>query len=99
MDSQPVANWSAGAGLDAVLDSDAEMQPYLIPGGSTANWGAHAYLNVREIPVPVQLADWNGWLPQVHPMDAFGTTFTGSQLNLALPRGPGCPGSQQRDGL
>ena len=86
MDSQPVANWSAGAGLDAVLDSDAEMQPYLIPGGSTANWGAHAYLNVREIPVPVQLADWNGWLPQVHPMDAFGTTFTGSQFSLLYPQ-------------
>lgn len=75
LDSQPVENWAAGAGLDAVLDSDADMQPYVMPGGSTANWAANKYLNPREIPIAFQLRDWNSWLPQVHPMDAFGASF------------------------
>jgi hypothetical protein len=78
MDSQPVANWSAGAGLSAVLDNDAEMQTYLMPGGSTAGWAANQYLNPRELPISLQLLDWNSWLPQVSPMDAYGTAFTGS---------------------
>lgn len=81
LDSQPVANWAAGAGLSAVLDSDAEMQPYLLPGGSSANWSATAYLNARELPIPLQLPDWNAWLPTVHPMDSLGATFTASLLN------------------
>jgi hypothetical protein len=78
LDSQPVSDWAAGAGLDAVLDSDAAMLPYLVPGGSTAGWGASQYLNPRELPIALQLPDWNSWLPTVHPMDAFGSSFTGS---------------------
>jgi cytochrome c553 len=81
LDSQPVANWAAGAGLDAVLNSDAEIQPYLLPGGSDAKWSSKSYLNPRELPIPLQLPDWNSWLPQVHPMDAFGERFTSSALN------------------
>ncbi len=81
MDSQPVTSWAAGAGLDAVLASDAAMQPYLAPGGSTATWAAHSYLNPRELPIPLQMPDWNAWLPQVHPIDSFGATFTNSQVN------------------
>lgn len=80
MDSQPVANWSAGAGLGAVLDSDADMQQYLAPGGSTAGWAASAYLNPRELPIPLQLPDWNAWLPKVHPIDAYGAAFTSSGI-------------------
>jgi mono/diheme cytochrome c family protein len=85
LDSQPVSNWSAGAGLDAVLDNDSEMQPYLIPGGSTAGWSASSYLNPRELPIAVQLPDWNSWLPVIHPMDGFGTRFTSSLLNTDYP--------------
>ncbi len=80
MDSQPVANWAAGAGIDAVLDTDAQMLPYLVPGGSTAGWSASSYLNPRELPVIMQLPDWNSWLPTVHPMDAF-PNFAGSTFN------------------
>ncbi len=80
MDSQPVANWAAGAGLDAVLESDAEMQPYIMPGGSTAGWAANQYLNPRETPIAFQLRDWNNWLPQIHPKDAFGASFTSQQI-------------------
>ena len=81
LDSQPVTNWSAGAGLSAILDSDADMQPYMLPGGSSAGWSAHAYLNVRELPIALQLPDWNSWLPIVHPKDAFGASFTNNGLN------------------
>lgn len=81
LDSQPVENWSGGAGLDAVLDNDAEMLPYLAPGGSTAGFAASAYLNPRETPVALQLPDWNSWLPVIHPKDAFGSSFTNSSAN------------------
>jgi len=78
LDSQLVQNWAAGAGLSAVLNNDSDMQPYLMPGGSTAGWAATAYLNARELPLAFQLPDWNSWLPKTHPMDAFGATFTDS---------------------
>jgi hypothetical protein len=81
LDSQPVTDWAAGAGLDAVLDNDSEMEPYLTPGGSTAGWAASAYTNSRELPISIQLPDWNAWLPQIHPMDAY-STFPISQANL-----------------
>jgi len=35
-------------------------------------------LNAREIPIALQLPDWNQWLPRVHPKDAWGPTFTKS---------------------
>ncbi|MGA2214783.1 MAG: hypothetical protein ABSH31_16020, partial [Bryobacteraceae bacterium] len=95
LDSQPVANWSAGAGLDAVLDNDAQMQPYVIPGGSTAGWSASSYLNPRETPITLQLPDWNGWLPQVWPGDAFaGFTSNGADtryLSLRTLLAPATP--------
>lgn len=81
LDSQPVENWSAGAGLSAVLDNDGEMQPYLMPGGSTDGWSATSYLSPREMPIVMQLLDWNAWLPKIHPVDAFGSTFTNGKIN------------------
>jgi hypothetical protein len=100
LDSQPVANWAAGAGLDAVLDSDAQMLPYLAPGGSTAGWSPKSYLNAREIPIALQMLDWNSWLPTIHPMDAFGARFTSSGFNLLVPTlrstlQPGSPAAYQ----
>ena len=32
-------------------------------------------LNPREIPISLQLPDWNHWLPRVHPLDAWGAVF------------------------
>jgi hypothetical protein len=75
MDSQPVTNWAAGAGIDAVLGHDADMLPYLMPGGSNANLALNGYLNARETPLALQLLDWNRWLPTVSPMDAYGSQF------------------------
>ena len=80
LDSQPVENWAAGAGLDAVLNADADMMPYIMPGGNTATWAWNSYLNARETPISFQLPDWNRWLPTLYPTDAWGSTFDGSSL-------------------
>jgi hypothetical protein len=79
-DSKPVYEWAAGAGLDAVLNRDVDVLAYTLPAINTGGWAWNGYLNAREIPIPLQLPDWNSWLPTVHPMDAFGTQFTGSTL-------------------
>jgi hypothetical protein len=87
MDSRAVSDWAAGAGVSAVLGQDSDMLPYLMPGGSTAAWAANAYLNAREIPIQIELPDWNHWLPRVHPIDAWGSSFASSswyQLYLTL---------------
>jgi hypothetical protein len=86
LDSQPVINWAAGAGLDAVLDSDQEMVSAMFPSGfQDSVFAATSRLNQRELPLPVQLPDWNQWLPGTHPMDAFGSAFTSSGYNTILP--------------
>lgn len=37
-------------------------------------------LNPREIPISLQLPDWNHWLPRVHPLDAWGSDFIDSDF-------------------
>ena len=37
-------------------------------------------LNAHEIPIALQLPDWNQWLPRVHPKDAWGAAFTQSEF-------------------
>jgi hypothetical protein len=82
LDSQPVSNWAAGAGLDAVLSSDQDMVNAIFPSGFQSSvFAASSTLNQRELPLPIQLPDWNQWLPGTHPMDAFGSTFTTSDYN------------------
>ena len=80
LDSQPVANWAAGAGIDAVLDSDAAMLPYVAPTLTAADFNPAGNLNIRETPIAFQLPDWNRWLPKIHPVDVWRGTFTGSTL-------------------
>ena len=36
IDDRPAYEWAAGAGIEAVLDSDADMEPYLFPNGTSA---------------------------------------------------------------
>ena len=81
LDSQPVANWSAGAGLSAVLNSDQDLMNELFPTGVQANFfSQNGVLNVRETAIALQLPDWNSWLPTIHPMDAW-SDFSGSLFN------------------
>ena len=37
-------------------------------------------LNPRQIPIALQLPDWNRWLPRVHPKDAWGPAFVRSEF-------------------
>lgn len=79
LDARPAEEWAAGAGLDAVLASDAEMSASLFPNGTSlpevrAVVDRFGTLNMRELPIALQLPDWNQWLPLIHPNDAFDTT-------------------------
>ena len=107
LDEQPISSWAAGAGLDWVLERDADTLQYLVrqrgagtnpslsdPAASpTKNapdllelakqitpdmFRPDGNLSAREIPIALQLPDWNQWLPRVHPKDAWGPEFTES---------------------
>ncbi len=76
LDSRPAYEWAAGAGLDEVLDRDSDMEGYLFSSGTSADAvnavvNRFGKLNMRELPVAVQMPDWNQWLPRLHPSDAF----------------------------
>lgn len=82
LDERPSIEWAAGAGLEWVLQSDDEMLTYLFPEGVTADAvSADSTLNMREIPIAIQLPDWNEWLPRVHPVDAWGDEFINTETN------------------
>ena len=89
LDSQPAINWAAGAVLDAVVDTDQEMINAIFPSGFLDSvFAATSRLNQREIPLPLQLPDWNQWLPGTHPIDAFGSTFTTNAIQHRLSTSP-----------
>jgi hypothetical protein len=71
IDANPVTSWAAGAGLQWALGSDAETLKYL---------DFAKPLNMREIPIAMQLPDWNHWLPRIHPKDAWGDAFDQSEF-------------------
>jgi cytochrome c553 len=96
IDSKPVTNWAAGAGLNAVLPNDAAMLPYLTLTGPPTVLAAGSYLNARETPIALQLPTWNRWLPIVHPLDGFGAAlWTSSSLykNYLKTRADLAPGT------
>jgi hypothetical protein len=87
IDSQPASSWAAGAGYQAVLPNDVAMIPYIFPYGiNKSAIATKAYLNIRETPIPVPLPTWNQWLPRVHPMDFWGTTFTNDPFYQFYPQ-------------
>src|SRR5262249_43231018 len=93
LDRQPVENWAAGAGLVWALDDDNSTLPFLFGANPQLDWSAlvpritrepfrpDGNLNVREIPISLQLPDWNHWLPQVHPKDAWGAAFEKNEFS------------------
>ncbi len=71
----PLTEWSAGAGLTAVLNSDNDELPYLFPNGITSSavatmitQGANQ-INPRNIPTSLPLLTWDQWLPKTGPED------------------------------
>lgn len=76
-------NWAAGAGIDAVLDTDIETAKYVFPNGvNAAAINVDGNLDLRHTPVSFQMPDWNRWLPTVHPKDFFGSTFDTSMMRV-----------------
>jgi hypothetical protein len=84
-DARPQVEWAAGAGLSAVLDTPLQAAKALF-GKPLDNaplrlgqadvdriMDTNATLNTRETPIPLQLPDWNAWLPSIHPMDIWPT--------------------------
>ncbi len=85
LDEKPLKDWTCGAGLNAVLESDADSLRYIFPNGVTKTAiSAAGLLNARNVPVALQLPDWKRWLPRVHPKDAWGDYFVNSNLNKRL---------------
>jgi hypothetical protein len=77
LDTRPVNEWAAGAGLGAVLETDAAMSASLFPNGISANAvrqviNTASTLNIREIPIAIQFPDWSDWLSEEHPIDIIG---------------------------
>jgi hypothetical protein len=86
MQTRSAAELAAGAGLDWVLDEDSQTLRSLLHGHAgtavpAAVFAPDGDLKLREIPIALQMPDWNHWLPQVHPLDAWGERFAGSELN------------------
>ncbi|NMO17814.1 hypothetical protein HPC49_16685 [Pyxidicoccus fallax] len=82
LDSRPVEQWAAGAGIDWVLPDDQHMLQYIFPQGITEEAvSTKANLSAREIPTTLQLPDWNHWLPSIHPKDAWGDDFVNSRVS------------------
>lgn len=86
LDSQPVTEWAAGAGLDAVLPTDAAMLPQVAPTQSPSDFTPTVPMNFRQTQLALQLPDWNHWLPRIHPLDAFGSTFSNSNFARDYPQ-------------
>lgn len=95
--SVPASAWAAGAGLTSVPVSDHDTLRYILDGTSRKDtakvlpadleiFAPDGELDAREIPISLQLPDWNHWLPQVHPADAWGDRFTQSKLSKAYER-------------
>lgn len=85
MDSKPLSHWLAGAGLYAVAPTDADIRGDIFPGGVITNTaiGLHGRMSTREVRTELQLPDWNHWLPQIHPLDAFGSNIVAQTKILA----------------
>ena len=87
LDEKPVQDWAAGAGVDAVLDKSSDMLPYIFPSGLGSSLAANAAdiaadknLNTRELPISIQLPDWNHWLPATWPGEIAGAGFATSLI-------------------
>ena len=84
LDSQPVQDWAAGAGLEAVLETDSEVIPLVFNSTSKSDIkevvNINKKLNTREVQTPIQYPDWNEWLPEIHPLDLVGDPFRTVQV-------------------
>ena len=81
LDTRAVQDWAAGAGLDAVAPDQEVTGRALEESGALAT---EARLNLRELPIALQLPDWNHWLPRTAPEDLFGDGWTARKASGCL---------------
>ena len=79
MSKVPIDNWVAGAGMEWVLDDDIKSFKYIFPNGTTNGIVYNGVVqpidfkktyNINDIPIAMQLPDWNHWLPKAHLKDS-----------------------------
>ena len=76
VDAMDQTYWAAGAGTEWVLERDSELRDFAFPNGITPEaFSIDGYTNMREMPVSIQMPDWNEWLPEFHPLDVWGNEF------------------------
>jgi len=85
--------WAAGAGNQWVLDHDSTMMEFWWGANGIESQNGFGYddvaitdaINVRRLPIALQYPDWNEWLPEVHPLDMYGSEFTNFIDNRGNP--------------
>ncbi len=99
LDAKPIEEWAAGAGIDAVLDEDSDAISHM-PDATDGNaWRQGNHIKpypIHDIPLHIQLFDWNRWLPKIHPLDMpnphnfltdpLYTTYTTARAKLEADR-------------
>jgi hypothetical protein len=86
IDSKPIEQWAAGAGLEAVLENDIDTLNDIFPGfngganvsaikKSAIAMGGTWTFNERESRLATQFPDWKHWLPTIHPKDAYPNQY------------------------
>ena len=99
LDSKPIVEWAAGAGIDAVLNEDSDAISYMPNATNGDAWRTGNHIKpfpIHDVPLAIQLIDWNRWLPKIHPLDMTNphdfltdpmyTTYTKVRTNLDADR-------------
>ena len=79
--AKPNDEWLAGAGIENVLDDDADTLKALFPNGvrrdaiMEGDTNKFKRFSGHDTPLAFQLPDWNHWLPEVHPIDGLPQDF------------------------
>ncbi|WP_299189099.1 RICIN domain-containing protein [uncultured Aquimarina sp.] len=89
--NRPIEQWAAGAGLEWVLENDADMAPYIFVNGTSkrairAVFDADKMEDRTILPLAIQFPDWKHWLPIIHPKDAYAKNEWWT--NLATEKNP-----------
>ena len=93
-DKLAVQDQAAGAGLSWVLENDLDTLPFLFHSTPTpADFRPDENLKAANVPLAMQLPDWNHWLPRVHPMDAWGDHFDSSDFAHIYEQGNSSKGA------
>ncbi len=83
--SKPNDEWLAGAGIDSVLENDADTLQDIFPNGvrrdaiMEGDTNKFKRFSAHDTRTAFQFPDWNHWLPEIHPVDAFPAYFATSK--------------------